>query len=193
MFDHTGNRKYLNAGERMRFYRAASMLPDAGRRSFVLTMFYTGCRISEALALTVSGIDTAERVLVLRTLKQRGKPRYRAVPIPDELLAVLERQSEGLAADERLWKFCRTVGWQIIRAVMDEVQLSGIKATPRGLRHSFAVNLVLGDVPLPTVQRLLGHAQLQTTGIYLQFAGEDERELVSRVWPENTSKGEFES
>lgn len=193
LFDRDGNRKYLNSNERMRFYRGALKIDDPGRRSFALTVFYTGCRISEALALTASSIDHDEKVLVLRTLKQRDKTRFRAIPIPDELLDDLGQQCEGFLPDERLWSFCRTTGWKVIKACMASSALSGIKATPKGLRHGFAVACVLGDVPLPTVQRFLGHSELQTTGIYLQFAGEDERALASRIWPGSDSGGKFES
>jgi len=55
-----------------------------------MTLAYTGCRISEALALTADRIDLSSKVTTLRTLKQRGKTRYRSVPVPDELLEALE-------------------------------------------------------------------------------------------------------
>jgi len=37
-------------------------------------------------------------------------------------------------------------------------------------------------IPLPTVQKWLGHARLDTTSIYLDFVGEDKRRLAEKVW-----------
>ena len=41
-------------------------------------------------------------------------------------------------------------------------------ASPHALRHTFGTNAIAGDVPLDVVQRILGHASLQTTTIYVQ-------------------------
>lgn len=182
MFDRQGNRKYLNTNERTGFHRAVLRLHEPEERAFALTIFYTGCRISEALALTPSGVDMAERLVILKTLKQREKQRIRALPIPDELLHALEQQTEGCAPHERLWNFCRTTGWKIIKHCMADAGLDGIKATPKGLRHGYAIACVLAGVPLPMLQRWLGHANLSTTSIYLDFVGEDERKLAEKVW-----------
>jgi integrase/recombinase XerD len=89
LFDRHGNRKYLNAAERLRFYEAAIALPDPHDRAFCLTLFYTGCRISEALHLTRGDVDQADGALIFRTLKQREKERFRSVPVADELLKLL--------------------------------------------------------------------------------------------------------
>lgn len=182
LFDRHGNRKYLNTSERAGFHKAVLRLPNSQERAFALTIFYTGCRISEALALTPSGVDRAERLVVLKTLKQREKQRIRALPVPDELLGALALQIEGLGPQERLWNFCRTTGWKLIKRCMTDAGLDGIKATPKGLRHGYAIACVTAAVPLPTLQRWLGHANLSTTSIYLDFVGEDERKLAEKVW-----------
>lgn len=163
MFDRDGNRKYLNTSERRAFHEAALSLPDPQERSFALTVLFTGCRISEALALTASGVDRAERLLVLKTLKQRGRHRIRAIPVPDELLQALSKQTQALAPSERIWGFCRTTGWKIIKRCMADAGLAGVKATPKGLRHGFAIACVSASIPLPVLQRWLGHASLHAS------------------------------
>lgn len=182
LFDKEGNRKYLNAREREAFHKAAMRLEDPHERCFVLIVFHTGCRISEALALTAAGVDRAERLVLLKTLKQRKKVRIRAMPIPDELVKALAEQVVSLPGSERLWGFCRTTAWKIIKRCMADAGLTGLKAAPKGLRHGFAIACISAGVPLPTVQRWLGHASLHTTSIYLDFVGDDERKLAEKVW-----------
>jgi integrase/recombinase XerD len=57
MFDRSGQRKYLTAREREAFRKTTGLETDLSRRAFLLTLFYTGCRISEALNLAVGQID----------------------------------------------------------------------------------------------------------------------------------------
>ena len=42
------------------------------------------------------------------------------------------------------------------------------RAAPHAFRHTFGTLAVAGEVPLDVVQKLLGHASLQTTTIYVQ-------------------------
>ncbi len=90
LFTFDGKRKYLNADELDRFIRAANNQDRAEVRTFCLVLAHTGARISEALALSVDSVDTGEGVIVFKTLKQRGKERFRAVPVPESTLDALD-------------------------------------------------------------------------------------------------------
>jgi integrase len=84
---------------RFRTGTVASPVPDApaaraGRRH---DLHATGCRISEALALTGQQIDPSGRVVVFESLKKRRKGVYRAVPVPPELLDALDLMSGAVA------------------------------------------------------------------------------------------------
>jgi integrase len=58
----------------------------------------------------------------------------------------------------------------------------GPHATPKGLRHAFGLHAIRSGVPLNLVQRWLGHASMNTTAIYLDAIGHEEREIASRMW-----------
>ena len=150
MFDRRGARKYLNAAERLAFFRAAEREPDQLRRSFCLTLFFTGCRISEALNLTADGFDRSQKSLVFETLKRRRNGLFRAVPIPDSLVVLLA----GLVGSQsRIWPFSRPTAYRMIKQVALEAGIDGAMACPKGLRHGFAVACVAQKVPLPTIQK----------------------------------------
>ena len=59
-----GARKYLTTGERDAFLRAAEQA-DRQVRTLCMTLAFAGCRLSEALALTVDRVDLVAGLLVL--------------------------------------------------------------------------------------------------------------------------------
>jgi integrase/recombinase XerD len=82
LFTSDGKRKYLNADELDLFIKASGQQERPEVRTLCLVLAHTSCRISEALALTVDSVDMGEGTIVFKTLKQRHKTRYRAVPVP---------------------------------------------------------------------------------------------------------------
>ena len=179
LFDLNGRRKYLSEPESERFLAAAQRV-EPSTRALAELLAYSGCRISEALELTGQRLDPGAGVVVFRTLKRR-RLCYRAVPIPDALMANLL----GLASepDRKLWLCCRQTAWRRIKRLMREAAIEGTQASPKGLRHRFGV-LAAERVPLTLAQRWMGHAKPETTAIYQQVTGVEERRLAERLWPE---------
>ena len=189
LYARDGSRKYLNEAERLRFLAAARASP-AQVMTLCLTLAHTGCRISEALELTAASVQPDAATLSIRTLKKRGTIAIREVPVPDELIATLEREHGVSTAQRdmdrarhaRLWPYGRTWGWMQVKAVMARSLVTGRQASPKGLRHGFGVHAVQCGVPLHLVQRWLGHARLSTTAIYADVVGPEERALAQRMW-----------
>ena len=184
VFDRRGSRKYLNAAERQAFYQATTIETDKMRRAFCLALFYTGCRISEALNLTAGRIDFSEKALVFETIKRRKHGVFRSVPIPDSLVEMLREIQIEVCPTGRVWKFSRTTGYRFIKECMIRANVHGNMATAKGLRHAFGIVCIAKNVPLSTIQKWMGHADMRTTAIYLEVAGDEERNLAKRTWPE---------
>lgn len=182
IFDGYGRRKYLTPDERKRFIEACAEQP-LPQQTFCLLLAYSGCRPSEALELPRGRIDEEMRAVVIRSLKKRRDSAvYRVVPLPDEVLAKLQQHGAGLEPDDRMWPWCRTTAWSVVKSVMHALDLSGTHACPKGLRHGFGIAALQADVPINLVQRWLGHARLETTAIYANAIGEEERAIASRLW-----------
>lgn len=180
LFDRAGQRKYLCGTEGRRYLKAANCEPR-DQKLFCHLLFYTGCRISEALALTPRRLDAEAQGVVFRTLKRR-KLSYRAIMIPPELLRELLRHAKNLQPDDPLWPWSRQKGWRIIKRVMAAAAISGPQAMPKGLRHRYACKGIGSGLPESMVGRLLGHAETKSTHVYTYVVGAEEQALMKRMW-----------
>jgi integrase len=189
LFDHDGNRKYVTTLEWEAFI-AASEKAGGELCTFGLMLAYSGARLSEALSLTPRRIDYAAQAVVIRTLKRRRSDVFRSVPLPAHFLDQLQlvhdiRRQQRIPelADQLLWKWCRTTAWAKIKFLMKEANIVGACAMPKGLRHGLAVKgTAEARVPLNIVQKWLGHARIETTAIYADAIGSEERALASLLW-----------
>jgi integrase/recombinase XerD len=188
LVDGQGRRKYFTADERKAFLSASVNAPPEVR-SFCGVLLYTGCRISEALALTVKDVDLSEKCIVLKCLKKRHAVVFRKVPVPPDLLDTLDmvhrlRQLRKKGRlDERLWSWTRMTAWRKIHAVIEEAGIEdGPHASPKGLRHGYGIAAVDKGVALNMLQKWLGHSQMSTTAIYADATGEEERNIAARMW-----------
>lgn len=180
-----GTRKYLSATERSRFLMAIPILADPIAETYCELLYWTGCRPSEALALTGAQIDCDDGTIVICTLKKRGAEKgriFRQVPVPEPFIGRMSDVHDLAAGDARLWPFSRSTSWRLINRVMRHAELSGVKASAKGLRHSYGVTAALSSVPETRIKKWLGHASLATTEIYLDMAGPEDRAIAERMW-----------
>ena len=190
LFTSKGKRKYLTFDEKDRFLKASEKF-DREVRTFCALLAYSGCRISEALALTVDRVDLSGGVVVFETLKKRKTGVFRAVPVPPHLLDALNmvhgvrelQAKRGKGRGVRLWPWGRTTAWRKVQEVMKAVGLKGQpQGSAKGLRHGVGVAAVTNGIPLNMVQKWLGHAQLTTTAIYADAVGVEEKSIAARMW-----------
>ncbi len=150
---------------------------------------YTGVWLSEVLALTANQIDHDAGVVVIHTLKKRQRYVNRAVPLPPPLLKDLKNICGLRVNGERLWSWLRTTDWTRIKEFMDAAGISGPQASPKGLRHGFAVYAMQAGVPLTIVSKWLGHSSIKTTAIYTEVVGAEERKFEENIWKSDGLKG----
>ena len=145
-----------------------------------------GVRSGEAIAMRVGSVEAAERSPRLRVLGKGNKPRV--IPVGPEVVAAVdryldtrtERAGSHSPADPLFVRRVRGEYAPFNLQAMDGLvagwyRRAGV-SPPAGslahaLRHTYATLLVDAGASLPEVQRLLGHADLSTTQVYLKVAG----------------------
>jgi len=142
-------------------------------RTILTTCYAAGLRISEAVSLKSTAIDS--RRMVLRVEQGKGR-KDRNVMLSPKLLGLL--RSYWKAERPKVWLFPGDLPSQpistraVAKACLKARRRSGIskRITPHSLRHAFAVHLLEAGTNLRTIQLLLGHRHLATTAGYLQIA-----------------------
>ncbi len=188
LYDDRKQRLYINAAERERFITAAQAT-NTPVQTLALTMVYTGCRISEALELSPASIQAELCLISIRSLKKRaGKVEIREVPIPPDLANRLaricheEEYRKNSVAQPRLWPMARSTAWRHIKDLMALADISGVHASPKGLRHGYGIHAIRCGVPLNMLRKWMGHASISTTELYANAMGREEQEIAARMW-----------
>lgn len=186
LYTDAGLRKYLNRDERRRFLTKLRTLPQS-EQLLILTIAWSGARVSEVLALTPSSFQLPTSVVAIRTLKRRMH-HVREVPMPRNVIAQLDRHFSLAAAQRdpqrascRLWSLSRTTAWRLVKRIMAAAGIVGAHACPKGLRHAFGI-ATLGVVPKNVRQKWMGHARPETTDIYSAVCGPDELAFARQFW-----------
>lgn len=160
----------LSPEELATFFQA---VPNLKHRTVLMTMYGSGVRIAEAMALHVDDIDS--RRMLIRVEQGKGR-RDRYTILPPTLLESLRGYWKSF--HPRPWLFPGRTPEQPLtqnamhRAVRRIRKKAGLKkpVTTHTMRHCFATHLLEAGVDLRTIQLLLGHRSLNTSATYLHVA-----------------------
>lgn len=162
-------------------------------RALLETIYGSGLRASEALALRLQDVDLEvgfvrvlgkgekERVVPLgrkaieaiRAYNERGRPflgTAGALKAPELFLNVRGRRLSRQALHQQVKRYARQAG------LPDDV-------STHTLRHSFATHLLEGGADLRAVQEMLGHADLSTTQIYTHVSAAHLQKIYREAHP----------
>ena len=174
--------------------RAEALTASTAKRlhAMVETLYATGLRVSELVALPVTAAR-ADREYVL--LKGKGG-KERIVPLSGKSKAALAKwiASRNLDPTQEAspWLFPANSGTGYVarQVFARELKLLGARAgisaallSPHVMRHAFASHLLQNGADLRVVQELLGHADISTTQIYTHVLTEKLQRLVEDHHP----------
>ena len=148
--------------------------------AMISTILDTGVRVGELASLTRSSIRQ-------RTLDVRGKIGDRSVPVSPHIRQMLWDLS---GADGVIWRSRVTqrplsiagVQYRITRALR-AADFDPPKAGPHMLRHTFALNYILGGGDVFSLQAILGHTTVNTTMIYVHMGATQSGDQHERYSP----------
>jgi len=70
-----------------------------------------------------------------------------------------------------------------VMEVMNAARINdGPHKCPKGLRHAYGIQAITKGVPLNMLQKWMGHAKMETTAIYTNALGEQQREIAAKMW-----------
>lgn len=171
--------KYLSSEEVIRSIGLIDRSTLIGLRdyAFILFLYASGCRVSEALSVQRSDIvDGWVTVRFAKGSKQRVVP---LAPIAIEALNEYLSRSDILSLD--IWLNYKGVKLSRISAYKIVMKYLGV--SPHVLRHSFASALIVGGADLRVVQELLGHSSLDTTQIYTHIQKKNLQDTIESYHP----------
>ena len=159
--------------------------PSYPARMAFRIMLKTGLRVSEALALRRVDLrlDQHPPIIVVAAGSPGNKGRRgREVPVPADLVESLRDLASSHSKDhyQPMLNLSRQRIGQVMKDAAREVGIDPARAHPHAFRHTYGRNCVLRGIPIPVLQKWLGHSSLTDTQRYVELAG-SHHEWVSRL------------
>jgi len=171
-------------------------------RAILETLYSTGIRVSELVALNMDDIDFLGEIVHVRG---KGK-KERIAPIGSSALQVIQHymefrnkraQNNGNFDTRVLFvnKHGKRLSTRSVRRKMDKyLKMAGLDPaiSPHTLRHSFATHMLNNGADLRSVQELLGHQSLSTTQVYTHLTTTKLKDVYENAHPRSGGNGEHQ-
>ena len=148
---------------------------------------HTGCRISEALGITVKDIQAG--YITLRKSVTKGKKRTRMIPINDSLQGLLEAYLREYKPKSFLFPsnynaktyqhMTRAAADLILKNACNKVGLVGVST--HSFRRTALTRMHNAGVPLRVIQEISGHSSLETLQRYLEVTDQQIVDAVNAI------------
>ncbi len=158
-------------------------IDDLEKRLIIEIFYATGCRVSELINIKIQDIDFTKNTIRIYGKGSKERIVYFGEYAREYLDKYLRKQekSKYLFTTKKKEKY--TVN-EVERIIKDIVKNLSIKThvTPHTLRHTFATHLLNNGADIKSVQELLGHSSLNTTGIYTHLTNERVKEVYLKTF-----------
>jgi integrase len=155
-------------------------------KAIFMTAIHAGLRKSELFRLEWQDVDFERHCIVISNKEDSHTKNYQIREIPmtstleDTLKAV--RITTGQQGNIFLKRDGTPHGGEVRKTLTRIIKQTGLRRfTLHDLRHTFASHLVMDGIDLPTVQKLMGHSNINTTMIYAHLAPDHLRGAINRL------------
>ena len=152
--------------------------------------YATGMRVTEIISLNIEDVNLEEGYV---TCKHVNKQRN--IPLGNMSLKALKEYVEEARdilvkneGEEALFvningsRLTRQGFWKIIKYYKEQAHITK-EITPHVLRHSFATHLLQNGADLKAIQTMLGHSDISSTQVYMQFQDEGLKNVYRKAHP----------
>ena len=152
--------------------------------------YATGMRVTEIISLDIEDINLEEGYAVCHT-----GAKQRTIPLGSMSLKALKEYIEEarpiLIKDESVkalfvningQRLTRQGFWKIVKYYKEQAHITK-EITPHVLRHSFATHLLQNGADLKAIQTMLGHSDISSTQVYMQFQDEGLKNIYKKAHP----------
>ena len=152
--------------------------------------YATGMRVSEIIALNVDDVNmeesfvrckvgSKERNIPLGSLSLKALKEYMQVARP---YLIKDANLTALFVNVNGKRLTRQGFWKIVKYYKEQAHISK-DITPHVLRHSFATHLLQNGADLKAIQTMLGHSDISSTQVYMQFQDEGLKNVYRKTHP----------
>ena len=138
--------------------------------------YATGMRVTEMISLNLDDVKLDEGYVVCR-----GRSKSRNIPLGSMSLKALKEymddarpylirneEEDALFVNVNGTRLTRQGFWKIVKYYKEQAHIEK-DITPHVLRHSFATHLLQNGADLKAIQTMLGHSDISSTQVYMQF------------------------
>lgn len=152
--------------------------------------YATGMRVTEIISLDIDDVNFQEGCVNCRKAnKQRiiplGKMSLKALKEYTESareILLKDENEKALFVNINGQRLTRQGFWKIIKYYKEQAHISK-DITPHVLRHSFATHLLQNGADLKAIQTMLGHSDISSTQVYMQFQDEGLKNIYQKAHP----------
>ncbi|MBR3002121.1 MAG: site-specific tyrosine recombinase XerD [Clostridia bacterium] len=152
--------------------------------------YATGMRVTEIISLNIEDVNLQEGYAVCRNgNKQRNVPlgtiSLKALKeyIENARNIIIKDENEkALFVNINGKRLTRQGFWKIIKYYKEQAHITK-DITPHVLRHSFATHLLQNGADLKAIQTMLGHSDISSTQVYMQFQDEGLKNIYKKAHP----------
>ena len=152
--------------------------------------YATGMRVSEIIALNIDDVNIEDefvfchygykkRTIPLGKMAVKTLSDYikRARPI-----LIKTEDEKALFVNLSGERLTRQGFWKIVKYYKEQANITK-DITPHVLRHSFATHLLQNGAELKAIQMMLGHSDISSTQVYMQFQNENIKDVYNKTHP----------
>ena len=152
--------------------------------------YATGMRVTEIISLNIDDVNLEEGYVTCKTgNKQRtiplGTMSLNALKeyVDDARDVLIKNDDEkALFVNVNGGRLTRQGFWKIIKYYKEQAHITK-DITPHVLRHSFATHLLQNGADLKAIQTMLGHSDISSTQVYMQFQDEGLKNIYKKAHP----------